>query len=389
MTRRSFQKGTLVKRNGKWVGRWRERVSDENGFVWKHRAETFGYTRNISKGEAEAMLRERLGELNPLAQCPTRDNTFGQLAARYREESLPNRSLSTRNGYEKLLRKHLLPFFGQYNLRDINPALVQRFVHSRVKEDLTPQTVRNIYNCLRAIFKFGKKLRYLKENPADGVELPRRDTQQARVVLTPEQVTSVIRAFTNDQLSYAIVLCAYLTGLRHGEIAGLKWKDVDLLGCEIRPAQAVWNGKECGLKSRAAYKPLPLSPILREAFLVLRQNTQHVSDTDYVFATRSGKPLNLANWTRRRLKPIVRSMGLPEVSLHCLRHSLCTQLNDLGTDPKTLQAQARHADAETTLNRYTHQVPETQRKWVGKLDELLRQMLDKDVQTQLFSSVLN
>jgi integrase len=84
------------------------------------------------------------------------------------------------------------------------------------------------------VLNFGKRLKYVKENPADGVELPRR-SEKERNVLKPEDVLAILDAFRNDRMSKALVLCAYLTGSRRGEINGLKWQDVDFLTFVIRP----------------------------------------------------------------------------------------------------------------------------------------------------------
>ena len=276
--------------------------------------------------------------------------------------------------------------FRPYSLREISPSLIQRFVQDRVKSGLTPQTTRNIYNTLRAVLNFGKRLKYVKENPADGVELPRR-AERERNVLRPEDVLAILDAFRNDGMSKALVLCAYLTGLRRGEISGLKWQDVDFLANVIRPQQAVWNGQECGLKSKAAYKPLPLPQKLREVLLELRGESKYRQDGNYVFTARNGKPVNLSNWGRRRLKPLQKRLALPEISLHCFRHTHSTQLNALGTDPKTLQTQLRHANPEITLGRYTHQVPELQKAAVQQLEEkLYRHRKRKPSCSQLFST---
>src|SRR5262249_580855 len=153
------------------------------------------------------------------------------------------------------------------------------------------------------VFDFGRRLKYLKENPADGVELPRR-MESERNVLEPKDVLAILDAFKSDRTSSALILCAYLTGLRRGEISGLKWKDIDFLKGEIRPEQAVWNGKECGLKSRAAYKPLPLPSKLRDELLQLRATTKFPADGDFVFTAAKGQPLNLSNWGKRKLKPV-------------------------------------------------------------------------------------
>lgn len=211
-------------------------------------------------------------------------------------------------------------------------------------------------------------------------------TRLGGFVPRPEEVLTILDAFRNNRTSKALVMCAYLTGLRRGEISGLKWQDVDFLAGVIRPQQAVWNGQECGLKSKAAYKPLPLPQKLRDALLELRAESKFRQDGDYVFTARNGKPLNLSNWGRRKLKPLQKKLGLREISLHCFRHSHSTQLNALGTDPKTLQTQLRHANPEITLGRYTHQVPELQKAAVQQLEEALYRLEEK---TQLFSTVLN
>jgi integrase-like protein len=223
--RRSFQNGCLMKRNAKWVIRWRELVPTDDGQLrWKHKAETLGLVRTLTKGEAEAILRERLGELSPLAESPTRDTEFSEFLDRWQEESLPNKSLSTQCGYRKIVSKHLRPFFGPYSLRELNPSLVQRFVQERVKSGLTPQTTRNIYNTLRAILHFGKRLKYLKENPADGVELPRR-AETERTALRPEDVLAILDAFRADRISCCTGLVCIPNGFtawrnKRTEVAG-------------------------------------------------------------------------------------------------------------------------------------------------------------------------
>ena len=311
-----------------------------------------------------------MGELGTDARFPTADMRFSDLVSRWRDECLPNKSISTRNGYLKIVKCHLSPFFDPYNLRDLSTSVIQRFVQTRIERGMKTQTVRNAYNTLRAILKHSKRLKFLKENPADGVELPARNDSTERVTISPENVLKLAQCFRerNDRRSEAIVFCAYLTGLRLGEISGLKWRDVDFFSDEIRPRQAVWHGQECTLKSKASYKPLPLSPKLKELLLSMRGPA---GDEGFVFAPKSGKPIDLACWSLKTLYPAQSKLGIPKVTLHGFRHSHSTQLNALGVDPKTLQSQLRHAHAEITLSRYTHQLPEVQKVAVSKLEEQL------------------
>jgi integrase len=94
-----------------------------------------------------------------------------------------------------------------------------------------------------------------------------------------------------------------------------------------------------------------------------------------------------SSWGKRKLHPVRQKLGLPRITLHCFRHSHSTQLNALGTDPKTLQSQLRHASPEITLGRYTHQVPELQRRAVQQLEDSLFEA--EETTSQLFSNVLN
>ena len=394
MTRRSFQHGAVFRRNGKWVIRWRERMPGKDGhFVWKQRAETLESTATMTKAEARTILRERLSELDVSGQFHTRDTTFQELATRWESDSLPNKSRATQHGYMQLLNQRLLPFFGPYRLRDLQPSIVQRFVQRLIEESLAPQTVRNAYNTFRAILKFGRKLKYLKENPADGVELPTKKDKHERSVAARADVARIMHAFEErrDNTSVLIVQLAYMTGLRKGEIEGLKWKDIDFVQNEIRPVRAVWRGPEdwegveVPLKSPSSYKPLPLAPKLRELLLSRRAQAKRRGDDEYVFATADGKPATLANWERRKLYPLEIDLKLPQrITLHSLRHSHSTDLNELGVDPKTLQSQMRHADAKLTLTRYTHQIAEAQRQAVADLEKQLLSTRVEACCSQLF-----
>ena len=374
-TRRSFQKGYVTDRRGKWIIRWRERVLKDGKLAWAHRLETLGATSSMTKGEARKILLERRNELNPLAHFPARETTLEQLGRRWEQESLPNKSLPTQAGYRKLLKKHILAGDGLalvcLRLPDLSPGLVQRFVSRKTEAGLSPQTVRNIYHLLRSILRFGIRLKLLMENPSNGVELPKKlGPRQERAVYTPEQVSAILTAFEQqgDLLSRTLILSVYFTGLRRSELCGLRWQDADLQRKEIRPQRAVWNGLECDLKSAASYSALPIPEILRDALLELRLRSRFANPCDPVFVGPGGKPMILANWVRRKLRPVLRQLALPMGALHSFRHTRSTRLNFLGVDPRTLQALNRHADVGVTFKHYTHLVPGVQRQAVDLME---------------------
>jgi len=167
----------------------------------------------------------------------------------------------------------------------------------------------------------------------------------------------------------AIASIAVLTGLRIGEILGLRWKRIDLLHGMMEVAETYSSGEFGPPKTRSSRRTIPISTSLVEIFKRLRPLS--CEPETLVFTTAKGTPLNSKNLYNRELAPASDAIELPRVSWHSFRHTHATLLHESGESLKTAQALLGHSDLETTLGVYTHAIPDSQRKAVEQVAGVL------------------
>jgi integrase len=159
--------------------------------------------------------------------------------------------------------------------------------------------------------------------------------------------------------------------MRIGEVLALRWKHLDLLRGTIQVRETVSEGQFGSPKTRSSRRDVPMSDPARKAFEVQRTRARQTGSGDLVFATRKQTPLNPKNLLRRVLRPAFEALELPAVTWHSFRHTHATILGEVGESLKTAQSLLGQSDLETTLNVYTHAIPESQRRAVDKVAEIL------------------
>jgi integrase len=171
-----------------------------------------------------------------------------------------------------------------------------------------------------------------------------------------------LRFYANDperpwwELSKALVLVALGTGLRRGELLGLRWNAVDLLQGKIEVREALVRGKPSSPKSRASRRVIELGPRTREVLEQQWQRAIHRGDSDLVFChPQLGKPLDPSKLSRSYLKPALRKAAItkPFRPFHDLRHTSLTHTAAAGNAQIYVQARAGHAQGSVT-ERYMH-----------------------------------
>ena len=124
-------------------------------------------------------------------------------------------------------------------------------------------------------------------------------------------------------------------------------------------------------KTRSSVRRIPLSTPLAELFEKLKATSKHTRDEDFVFSSRRGTPLHSDNLLKRVIQPACSTLNLPRIGWHTFRHIHATLLSASGESIKTVQAILGHSDVETTLQVYTHSIPEAERRAEEKLAELV------------------
>jgi len=335
------------------------------------RAEVLGLVSEIpTRREAHKLLDARLRPINQGQHRPQSAITLAQFVAEQFEPGvLPTLKFATQEIYSLLLRKHLLPRFANQRLCEISKAEVQRFALEKLRQGLSWETVDHLRHLMSKVLGTAVSWGYLAENPVRGVRMPERTLKRPRRFLRTDEVQRLLEAL--EEPARTVALLAVLTGLRIGEILGLRWGRVDLSSGTLRVEEKLYKGRFGTPKTRASRREIPLAEVLVQALLAHQSHSRNHSPDALVFATRKGTPLSPDNLRNRDLRPACRLVGLTPIDWHSLRRTHSTLLHALGTPLKVAQAQLGHSRMATTLEIYTHALPEAQREAVTKLEGIL------------------
>jgi len=369
LARRRYQKGRVFlrgKNDPVWVGRWRE-DEIENGRIRRiERSEVLGSKSDFpTKRLALRELEKRLCVVNDPRYRARPTATFAEFASRWESLVLTQHKPSTQVTIRSHFRKHLVPFFGRWQMREIGPEEVQRFVSS-VK--VSGKTAKNLFATMQMLWKSARAWGYVAHDAVSDVVLPKRQ-RVARRFFSVEEVQRILAAVPEPY--YTFYWVAVETGMRAGELCGLRINDFDLERCLVSVRQSVWRGKFQSPKSENAVRCFALSPRLVghvEGFLT----TSKPNERGLLFATRNGTPWDANLLVKRKLYPLLDSLGIERGGLHAFRHTNSTLMDRLGVPLKLRQQRLGHSDPSLTLAVYTHVVSEDDVRFAEQLDGILR-----------------
>lgn len=291
--------------------------------------------------------------------------------------------LSTYERYRSILHVHLIPGLGHIKLQKLSTRQVQSFYAGKLKGGLSARRVRSIHAVLHKALDHARRLKFVGENVCDDVELPRVKEREMQV-LTPEQAQLLLQLLRKHRLE-ALLTLALATGMREGEILGLRWRDVDLERgmLQIRCTLLYLAGHgfvENEPKTEKSKRQIKLSPFVITAleqhriaqFELRLKKGPSWRDNGLVFPTSKGTFINPTNLNRQFAR-LLKKMGLPHLRFHDLRHSAATLLISMKVDPKTVQELLGHSDINITLRTYAHVLPSMRQEATDKMEGLFGQ----------------
>jgi integrase len=379
MARPRYQDGSLVIRGGKrkrYVIRWREDVAKPDGTIGRiRRAATIGFVSSMKKQEALEILQSRVGLASQQQRRPQVTMTLSEFV---RAEWKPNAALALKKSsmriYGYQLDKHILPELGPTSLRDVSRAQIEACLSRLKVKGHATSTLRSIRATFSTVLQAGVERGYLEKNPAHGIRIREADTKKVWRFYSAAEIRMLLAVL--DEPCRSVVSMAIQTGLRIGEILGLRWKRVDLLNSSLEVAATYSDGEFGSPKTKSSCRIIPISSVLRSELEAQRARIGNAGPDELVFQTPSGTPLNPKNLYNRELAPACDRIGKPRISWHSFRHAHATLLGEVGGSPKTAQALLGHSDLETTFNIYTHAIPDSQRKAVERVAGELFGVLD-------------
>ena len=262
-------------------------------------------------------------------------------------------------GVETLIRVHIVPGLGEIRLAHLTPADVQAFYAERQMHKLSAKTVRQIHASLHRAVGQAVRQNILARNVVDLVDAPRAARYDMQT-LTSEEARALLAAASDDRLESLYVL-AVATGMREGELFGLRWRDVDLDRAALSVRQTVARSHKGAFefaepktaKSRRQIS-LAQSAIAALRSHRLRQNAERLSvgpewaKLDLVFTNELGRPLSPTNLYRDSFRPLLKRAHLPQIRFHDLRHTAATLLLARNIHPKVVNEMLGHATVAIT-----------------------------------------
>jgi integrase len=351
--RRSYSTGSLyVRKDGKgretWYGRWRVGERRVNRKLGPKRMD--GARDGLTKRQAEGELRRLMQSATvaaPLERMMLEE--AGERLVRHRRTM--GRKKSTLDDYESYLEQHLVPFFHK-PLHKIAARDVEMFISAKLEQGKARKSILNWLGLLHSVFEHAIKQGWVSANPCKGVEKPREEPNQDIRFLTQEELEAVLRAVPDDVLGPTegvMYLAAAMTGMRQGELRGLRWSDVDWLAGRVRVRRNYVRGEYGTPKSRRSSRSVPLATRLATELEHHYQRSAYQADDDLVFPhPQTGHPLD-GSKLLKRFKTTLTRAKLRRARLHDLRHSFGTQMAAAGIPMRTLQEWMGHRDIKTTL----------------------------------------
>lgn len=346
-----------------WQVRYRDpdRVEKSRTFRTRDEADRFARKIEVTKDEG-TYIDPSLGK-----------TLFSDWAQDWLVSSSPGLKPSTISGYRSLLRKHVIPTFGNAPLAKVRAVDIQQFIGELSDDGMSPSRVRSTYFLLQAIFRAAVESAYIGRSPCLGVKLPRPVVREMAFLSADE--VKLIAGVVPDQYKALVYVLAY-GGLRWGEAAALRRKRVNVLRRRIEVSESlsdVDGQLHFGTTKTHQSRQVALPKSLNEQLRLHLEHHVRKDQAALVFTSPGGEPLRLPNFRRRVWWLALDAAGIPRsVRIHDLRHTCASLLIAQGAHPKAIQQHLGHSSVSVTLDRYGHLFPDQQDQIADALDEVIR-----------------
>ena len=301
-----------------------------------------------NKKDAEKRLSELLHNIDTLSFVKPAKTTLAEYLEKWLNDYVwPSLAPKTAEGYEHIIRHHIIPALGSLVLNKLKPEHLQRYYSGKLYTGLSAQTARYHHTTLHKAVHTAVEWGLLARNIADAVSTPR--TQHTEMQTWNEDDVAHFLELAKDSHYYALFYTALFTGMRRSEYLALRWSDLDLLLCQayVNRSLHVLKGGQVVLRSPKTAKGrrmIALSPsmasVLREHFEKTKLERTMLGvplkDDDLVFCQPDGNLLLPNTVTHAGIK-LVRRTGLKPIRMHDVRHTHASLMLKQGAHPKIFQ----------------------------------------------------
>ena len=362
--RRPSGDGMVRKRDD---GRWEGRIvvgHKENG------DSIFRYVYAPTQKELSAKLRQNIDAYQGVDLTEDSSMTLGEWLDQWLNDIAGTIRPATLIRYRGTVENHIRPKLGNKIISQVTPKDIQRLYDKLAQSGnlhtgagLSGETIYGIHGMLHEALQAAQQTHLIASNPTEQVTVP-KFTYGSKQILTEEQLDVFMKVIAEDEIWYDFFYTELTTGLRRGEICGLKWEDFDEVAGTLKVCRTVYRKEGGGLiagdtKTYAGTRKI----VLPASTVQVLHERKKSALTEWIFPNplRPEQPAN-PDTAYSHLKSLLKRAGLPSIRFHDLRHTFATHALASGVDVKTLSGILGHTRAAFTLDTYTHTTGDMQKR---------------------------
>lgn len=297
--------------------------------------------------------------------------TFAVVAMEWEQSIASHVKESTFVNYQMKIKKHIIPYFGHSEMKQITLSDLYQFILQKQKSGLSERYISDIIVLMKSIWKYANQVHGIK-NPFHYFSMPRKKHTEIKLLNESEQNVLKQWIHSNDSLTAVGIALSFYMGVRIGELCALRWTDIDLKRKMIaikHTLQRIQNPNGTSKTKLIFTEPKSITsireiPIPRCIFPFLKS---HQSGPEKYVLSGNDMPIE-PRVMQYRFARILKKEHLPSVHFHALRHMFATNCIALGFDIKSLSEILGHASVEITLNRYVHASMKQKQKLMDRID---------------------
>lgn len=369
---------------------WKATVSlgYENGKQIKTRKQGFKSKKDAEKWVTETLSQKHKGYITVADSNILFKDYINKWFDEYKSKNI---SINTKTNYRSRIDTHIIPKLGSYKLNKITNVIIQDFYNNLICDGMKPSSVKKIMETLTGVFKYAQKSKLIYTLPTD---IEKQPMNKSSVEFWIKEEIDFYMNEIKGQYLYTPILIEVFTGLRVGELCGLRWCDIDFENKCLTVNNQVIYDRELKmlvfskiLKTDTSHRKITLPQILIDHLQSIKHDS---SETDFVVLNREGlmcNPRNLSmNFTqsiqkykysiedmKKNNKEIpLQYMQLKQISFHALRHTHATLLIFNGENIKVISERLGHKNISTTLDTYTHVMDDMKNNTADLLDSVFK-----------------
>ncbi|EHI96984.1 integrase family protein [Clostridium sp. DL-VIII] len=349
-----------------------------------------------TKKDAEKWVTDTLGKKHKGYIAPSTSNILFKdyINKWFNEYKVLNVSLNTKNDYIYRINAHVIPMIGDYKLNELTTSIIQDFYNKLISEkNMKPVSAKKVYDIVNGCLKYAKKSKLIYDLPTD---IEKQKLEKPSIEFWSKEEIDFFLSEIKEHYLYTPIFLDVLTGLRIGELCGLRWSDVDLDNGFIEVNSQVIQDRinkelilSSLLKTSTSHRIISIPPVLIDHLKAIKEERNALKG-DFVILSREGfmcNPRNVSmNFTKtvskykQSLEDIEKEnktvpenyMQLKQISFHGLRHTHATLLIFNGENIKVVSDRLGHRDISITLNTYTHVMDDMKNNTATLLNNLFK-----------------